>query len=181
VVKQLVEMHGGQVTAFSEGPDMGSEFTVRLPVLTDPGFIPPAMEMEQVNGETTSAIKGANKKILVIDDNTDAADMMEILLAKKGYSIRKAYNGKTGISTALDFNPEVVLLDLGLPDISGYEVLKELQQKLGKCFYLALSGWGQDEDLKRSKEAGFHRHLVKPIDIKSLHEILVQHIDLPMA
>lgn len=172
VVKQLVEMHGGHVEAHSEGVNKGSEFVVKLPVYQNQEMT--YQPLEKAPGDTSIIKEGTipNKKLLIVDDNTDAADMMEILLKKKGYTIRKAYNGKTGITTALDFDPEIVLLDLGLPDINGYEVLKALQEKLGKRFYLALSGWGQEEDLRRSKEAGFDHHLVKPIDINSLNEIL---------
>ncbi|HZG23299.1 MAG TPA: response regulator, partial [Chitinophagaceae bacterium] len=173
VVKELVEMHEGHVVAHSEGVNKGSEFIVKLPVLHNQEAAadqksdgPP--QRNPVDDETTSS----KKKILLVDDNTDAADMMELLLKKKGYEIRKAYNGETAIVSAMEFNPEIVLLDLGLPDISGYDVLRTLQEKPGKRAYIALSGWGQEEDLSRSKQAGFDHHLVKPIDIHSLTEIL---------
>jgi PAS domain S-box-containing protein len=173
VVKELVEMHEGHVVAHSEGVNKGSEFIVKLPVLHNQEAAadqksdgPP--QRDPVVDETTSS----KKKILLVDDNTDAADMMELLLKKKGYEIRKAYNGETAIVSAMEFNPEIVLLDLGLPDISGYDVLRTLQEKPGKRAYIALSGWGQEEDLSRSKQAGFDHHLVKPIDIHSLTEIL---------
>jgi PAS domain S-box-containing protein len=170
VVKQLVEMHNGHVHAYSEGASKGSEFVVTIPLHKN-------QELPSKPGEApgTAAVKQAEtagKKILLIDDNTDAADMMEILLRKKGYNVKKAYDGKSGIDAAQTFEPEIVLLDLGLPDMNGYEVLKLLKERPGHRFYVAISGWGQEDDLNRSKEAGFDHHLVKPVDIQSLLEIL---------
>jgi PAS domain S-box-containing protein len=172
VVKQLVEMHNGQVHAYSEGANKGSEFIVTLP-MHEKQELPYKPDKAPGSAAGSDAAPGS-KKILLVDDNTDAADMMEILLRKKGYTIQKAYDGRSGINTAITFDPDIVLLDLGLPDLNGYEVLKVLKEKLGNRFYLAISGWGQEEDLNRSKEAGFDHHLVKPVDIQSLLEIISQ-------
>ena len=178
VVKQLVEMHGGHVGAYSAGSNLGSEFIVTLPISKNK-YVPAekneAIPLPVAHSNVTQVGK---KRILLIDDNADAADMMGILLKKRGYSVKKAYDGESGIATALEFNPDIVILDLGLPDISGYDVLKAMKEIPGRRFYLALSGWGQEEDLIKSKNAGFNHHFVKPIDIQSLDEILLSANEL---
>lgn len=172
VVKQLVQMHDGHVEAYSDGENKGSEFVVRLPL-----HLNHKLHRQHENVSTESKAPNAaapvTKRVLIVDDNSDAADMMEILLKKKGFTTRKAYDGRGGICAAVDFNPEIVLLDLGLPDIDGYEVVKTLKEKLGKRLYIALSGWGQEEDLNRSKAAGFDHHLVKPVDFKTIEDLIL--------
>jgi PAS domain S-box-containing protein len=167
LVQRLVAMHGGFVEAHSEGPGQGSEFIVRLPLAAtghDPAT--PATAVDE-----HSAISA--RRILVIDDNRDAADSLATLLTMSGHEVRSAYDGQTGIDTAQDFRPDVVLLDIGLPKLNGYEVAKRIRAQRGKDVLLvALTGWGQDEDRKRSMAAGFDHHLLKPIDFADLFELL---------
>ena len=172
VVKQLVEMHGGLVEARSEGSNQGSEFIVTFPLLQNGELLKRSNAKVVAEEKLTEPQTRNKRKILLVDDNADATDMMEILLKRRGYIIRKANDGKSGISEALDFDPDIIILDLGLPDLDGYSVLKTIREKLGKRFFLALSGWGQQEDIIRSREAGFDRHLVKPVDINSLLAVL---------
>jgi two-component system CheB/CheR fusion protein len=155
LVRSLVEMHGGSVTASSAGPGTGSEFVVRLPALAeDAGAAPPEQGPEPA----------APRRILVVDDNRDAADSLALLLQVSGHEVRTAHDGPTALEAARAWRPEVVVLDLGLPRLDGYEVARRLRrEQLGEGLVLvALTGYGQDEDRRRSEEAGFDHHLVKP-------------------
>jgi PAS domain S-box-containing protein len=168
VVRQLVEMHGGAVTAASEGPGKGSEFVVRLPGVREapgPGT--------GANGRA-AAPAAALRRVLVVDDNVDAAESIGMLLRLWGHEVRVAYNGPQALTAAAEYRPEVVVLDIGLPGMSGYEVARQLRQRpqFAKALLVAVTGYGQDEDRRRSGEAGFDHHLTKPVDPDILHALL---------
>ena len=167
LVKRILEMHGGSVTAHSAGPGRGSEFTVRLP----------AIAVTQANaGSNASAANGQprRRRILVVDDNADAAESLAALLAISGHETRLAHDGHQAVEEAQAFRPEVVFLDIGMPMLDGHETAKMIrQQPWGKEMVLvALTGWGQSEDRRRSRDAGFNHHLVKPADPTVVAELL---------
>jgi PAS domain S-box-containing protein len=168
LVKSLVEMHGGSVEAHSEGAGQGSEFIVRLPVLQT------EQPSEASKVEQTVRRPAAPRRVLVVDDNVDAAESLAMLLRIDGHEVRPVYDGTAALEAARTFRPEVILLDIGLPGISGYEVARRLRREPGleKAFLVALTGYGQDDDRIQSQEAGFDTHLVKPADPTALQELL---------
>jgi signal transduction histidine kinase/ActR/RegA family two-component response regulator len=169
LVERLVEMHGGSVKAFSEGPGHGSEFVVRLPGLIEkPKPQPPE--------PTASEQTGAARRILVVDDNRDSAESLALLLRLSGHETHMAHDGLEAVETAATFKPDVVLLDIGLPKLNGYDVCRRIRQQPGGngIVLIALTGWGQDEDRRKSQEAGFNGHLVKPVDHSSLTKLLTE-------
>ena len=159
LVKRIAEMHGGSVEARSEGAGHGSEFVVRLPTI-DAERAAPA----QPPAETASS--PPRRRVLVVDDNTDAAESLAALLSIGGHETRLAHDGLQAVQEAKSFQPDVVFLDIGMPEIDGHETARRIrEQPWGKKMVLvALTGWGQSEDRRRSKEAGFNHHLVKPAD-----------------
>jgi PAS domain S-box-containing protein len=169
LVRSLVELHGGSVTALSEGLGQGSEFVVRLPLLQKPP--PPAPAARE---QPTRTRKAPPRRILVVDDNTDAAETLALLLRLIGHEVRTAYDAPTALDVARAQPPDVVLLDIGLPGTDGLEVARRLRQNLGlnDALLVALTGYGQDEDRRRSHKAGFNAHLVKPVDLDALQELL---------
>jgi CheY-like chemotaxis protein len=171
LVRSLVEMHGGSVTALSEGLGQGSEFVVRLPLLQEPP--PPAPARGE---QPTRTCKVPPRRILVVDDNTDAAESLALLLRLVGHEVRTAYDGPTALDVARAQPPDVVLLDIGLPGTNGLEVARRMRQNLGltDALLVALTGYGQDEDRRRSHEAGFNAHLVKPVDLDALQKLLAR-------
>jgi CheY-like chemotaxis protein/anti-sigma regulatory factor (Ser/Thr protein kinase) len=157
--RRLVELHGGGITASSEGPGMGTEMVVRLPVL------------EQKPAETAGAeLSGARPtesskfRILVVDDNADSAEAIGKLLQLEGHEVRCAFDGASAVAIAQQFGPHLVLLDISLPGIDGYEVLRRLREQCGASQpkVVAVTGFGRAEDRRRTQEAGFDHHLVKP-------------------
>ena len=166
LVKRLVEIHGGTITANSEGPGKGSEFVVRLPAATRPVAPRPLTTGSTAPLNTT--------RILVVDDNADTARSMTRLLTLMGHDVATAHNGLEAIGAAQTHRPEVILLDIGLPGMDGYEVIKRLRQEAwGKdAAIIAVSGYGQEEDRRHTKAAGFDHHLVKPIDFDALKSLL---------
>lgn len=166
MVKKLVELHGGAVEVHSAGVDLGSEFIVRLPVLDRPGPSP-----EPSGREPTPATP---RRILVVDDNDDAAASLAELLELAGNETHVASDGLEAVEAAERLKPDLVLLDIGLPKLNGYEACRRIrEQPWGKRMTLvALTGWGQEEDRQRSKEAGFDNHLVKPLDYDALMRVL---------
>jgi PAS domain S-box-containing protein len=170
LVKRLVEMHGGSVEAWSEGKDKGSEFTIRVPALVDPR----SRERDAIHPDD-SMPKG-HRRILIVDDNELSANSLSILLGMAGNETRTAYDGAEAVATAETFRPDVVLLDLGLPLMDGYETCTRIRkQPWGKdILVVALTGWGQAEDRRRSTEAGFDRHIVKPADPVQLMKMLAE-------
>ena len=167
IVRKLAEMHDGSVTASSDGTGKGSEFVVFLPVARRP----------QTRTSATEASSNKVKKgsrILVVDDNVDTVNGLAQLLELLGNDIQVAHDGKKAIETARTFRPEFVLLDIGLPGMDGYEVAS-LLRKDDSCKHtviIAVSGYGQEEDRRRSREAGFDHHLVKPVDFDTLTTLL---------
>jgi PAS domain S-box-containing protein len=169
LVRGLVELHGGTVEARSAGIGMGSEFIVRLPVAN----VPLAREPEAPPSRTT-ATSAQKRRILVVDDNRDAADSLALMLKVVGHETRTAYDGLEATQAAAAILPEVILLDIGLPKMNGYEVAKHIrQQSWGSGIALiALTGWGQEEDKRRAFEAGFDHHLTKPVQAVALEKLL---------
>jgi signal transduction histidine kinase/ActR/RegA family two-component response regulator len=179
LVRQLVEMHHGTVEAYSGGPGQGSEFVVRLPAL------PETTRTEIANATGTAASTAPLPpvvevqptrlyRILVVDDNHDAADSLGMLLRGSGHDVRTAYDGKTALAAAGEFRPEAILLDLGLPGLSGFEVARRIRKESWgeEIRLIALSGWGQEDDIRRTREAGFNAHMIKPPDYPALLALL---------
>lgn len=166
LVKRLVELHNGRIKVQSAGPDQGSEFSVRLPILIESAAI------DSVPAEPNS--KSTQHRILVVDDNQAAANMLQMVVKMLGNEVRTAYDGEQAIEVAADFLPDVILMDLGMPRMNGYEAAREIRnQSWGKDILLvALTGWGQDEDRERTQEAGFNHHLVKPAEPAAIQQLL---------
>jgi signal transduction histidine kinase len=166
LVRRLVEMHGGTAEASSAGPGQGSEFTIRLPVAR-----PPAAEAAS---SSESDSRPACHRILVVDDNEDGAETLATLLGLFGHEVRIAHDGAAALAVADEYRPDVILLDIGLPGMDGYEVARRLRDRdeFRATRLIALTGWGQDADRERSRSAGFDLHLVKPVDPGKLRELL---------
>ncbi len=167
LVKSLVEMHGGQVEAHSAGPGQGSEFVVRLPV---------APEQAPAGGPSPPRAPAAPARavrVLLVDDNVDAVESLAMLLRLWGHEVVTAHDGPQAIQAADSRPPDVALLDIGLPGMDGYELARRLRGKPGGAGLLivALTGWGQEEDRRRTQEAGFDHHLVKPVELDALREL----------
>jgi PAS domain S-box-containing protein len=171
VVKRLVQMHGGHVEVHSPGVGQGSEFAVKLPLAQET----PAGH-ERANGGTEATVQPIARRILVVDDNVDAADTIALLLQMWGHEVRTVYSGPEAIEAAEDFAPEVVLLDIGLPGINGYDVARRLRARpqRRRTVLAAMTGYGQESDRDRSREAGFDHHLTKPVAPEVLQKILAE-------
>jgi PAS domain S-box-containing protein len=170
LVRSLVAMHGGSVAAHSDGPGRGSEFVVRLPALAEgreQAPAPPAAPAAPVAA-------GPTRRVLVVDDSADAAESLALILRLGGHEVRVAHDGPAALAAVLDARPEVVFLDLGMPGMDGCEVARHLrlQPGLEGVTLVALTGWGQAEDRRRTREAGFDHHLVKPVDPAALNALL---------
>ena len=168
IVRKLVMLHGGTVSGRSDGPGKGSEFVVLLP----------ALPRTQPAGESTAAWQPdgarAKRRVLIVDDNRDLAETAAALLRACGHDVRTAYDGITAVAAAVEHRADVVLLDIGLPEISGYEVAKQLRASAAgnRLLLVALTGYGQDADRRRAREAGFDHHLVKPVEPTTLERIV---------
>jgi signal transduction histidine kinase len=167
LVRSLVSMHGGTVEARSDGPGRGSEFVVRLPLAA--GRLAP----HERDGDGRPAAV-APRRILVVDDNHDAADSLGMLLKFLGADVRTANDGPAALEAFKTYRPSVVLLDIGLPGMDGYEVARQARQQPESedVTLIALTGWGQEEDRRRSREAGIDHHLIKPVDLGVLERLL---------
>ncbi|MGB6486725.1 MAG: ATP-binding protein [Steroidobacteraceae bacterium] len=167
LVRGIVALHGGSVHAHSEGPGHGSEFVVRLPVSE------PAVEIPRP-GNVERAASGVGLRILVADDNRDAADTCAALLELSGHHVQTAYCGRQALELAESFRPHAVLLDIGLPDLSGYALAKHIRESSWgrRALLVAVTGWGQSEDRRRAYEAGFDHHLAKPVAPEAIESIL---------
>jgi signal transduction histidine kinase len=172
LVRRLVEMHQGSVQALSAGPGQGSEFVVRLPILAAAPSPP-----SPVNGVNAAPVAAARARVLVVDDNVDAADTLATLVRLSGHEVRTAYDGPAALVAAQEYRPEVVLLDIGLPGLDGYEVARRLRcQTEGEHVLIAaVTGYGQDQDRSRSQQAGFDAHLVKPVELAALHALFAKN------
>jgi PAS domain S-box-containing protein len=171
LVKGLVESHGGRVDAHSDGPGRGAEFAVQLPLTQAPSCVNTAGIKPRSDGACT-------RRILIIEDNLVGARTMRMYLTRVGHQVEEAHSGMEAIEAARRFGPEVVLCDIGLPGMDGYAVARALRQELGltEAYMIAISGYGQEEDKRRSFEAGFDMHLTKPADLKKLKELLSRPI-----
>lgn len=171
LVQSLVEMHGGKVEVYSDGPGKGSEFIVRLPVAPESR----RREPQGTDGDTEKAAEPAKCRILIVDDNRDAANSLGMLLRMMGNDVHTAHDGLEAVGAATVFKPDLVLLDIGLPKLNGYEAGRRIREQQGDSVRLvALTGWGQEEDRRRSREAGFDCHMTKPIDFDVLQEVLAR-------
>jgi len=170
LVKNLVELHGGSVEAYSDGMGQGSEFVVRFPLTVERRHIP-----QDAATASPAVPKMSPLRVLVVDDNRDAATTLAILLKLEGYAVATANSGVTALEMMPAFQPNIVLLDLGMPGMDGYEVAGKIRSMPGqeKTVLAALTGWGQDGDRRRTTQAGFSHHFVKPVDPNELHRVLV--------
>jgi PAS domain S-box-containing protein len=166
VVKRLVEMHGGEVSASSGGVGLGATFEIRLPLAAAQGEVaqPAVQEIP------------SKRRVLVVDDNADAANTLAMLLNLDGHEVRAVYSARTAFDEVQGFEPDVVLLDIGLPEMDGYEVARRIREQpaLSGLRLVALTGYGQAEDKQRTQAAGFDDHLVKPVEMKALQETLAR-------
>lgn len=167
IVRRIVEMHGGTVEAHSKGNGMGSEFAVRLPIVLPKKY-------ERPEHTESQAHPAVGRRILVADDNRDAAYSLAAILKIMGHDVRTASDGLEAVTLAGEFLPEILFLDIGMPTLNGYEACRRIrEQPWGQNIYVvALTGWGQEEDRARSKDAGFDAHLVKPLEPKNLQQLL---------
>jgi two-component system CheB/CheR fusion protein len=172
LVRHLVELHGGQVEAHSAGPGMGSEFVVRLPLVSMERL---AAARTSNAGATPPAPGDVPKRVLIVDDNADGAEMLAAVLNGDGHQALIAHDGRTALRLAAEHPPDVVFLDIGLPDMDGFEVARRLkgEPRLAGVRLVALTGFGQEEDRRQSLAAGFDHHMVKPVDLKALREVLL--------
>jgi signal transduction histidine kinase/CheY-like chemotaxis protein len=167
IVRQLVELHGGRVEARSEGPGQGAEFVVRIPA-------PPLPEEQE---ETPAAPRSrVRARVLVVEDNPDAAEALGMLLDVLGHRVRVVHDGPAALRAARMDSPDIVLVDIGLPGINGYEVARRMREQPGteKTVLVALTGYGREEDKQRALAAGFDHHLTKPVEVDALEELVAQ-------
>jgi CheY-like chemotaxis protein len=165
LVKRLIELHGGRVTAFSRGEDLGSEFRIELPLSSGT----PATVLHAPAQPVSTSLR-----ILVVDDNRDAAESMSTLLASLGHEVKTAFDGREALEATTSWRPDLLFLDIGMPDMDGYEVARRVRSATldPQPFIVAVSGWGQPEDRRKTAEAGFDRHLVKPVEMSEVHEVI---------
>jgi two-component system, sensor histidine kinase len=170
LVRRLTELHGGEITADSKGLGRGSTFTLRLPLTAAPhqpsAAEPPAPE----------PAKQRRLRILVIDDIPDVADVLKMLLDLEGFDTRVAYAGPAALEIAAEFKPDVVVCDIGLPGMDGHEIARRLRSDpdITPARLIALTGWGAEGEIRRTRESGFDFHLVKPVEANALMELLSQ-------
>jgi two-component system CheB/CheR fusion protein len=167
LARRIVEMHGGSIVAASEGDNRGSEFTVCLPLALGP----------MAGTESVDADKAAyRRRVLIVDDNRDAADSLGMLLGTLGSDVRIAHDGASALGIFAEWRPEMVFLDLGMPGMSGFEVIRRMRgdAAYGGTRVVALTGWSQEDDRRRTTAAGFDGHLVKPVDVAQLHDVMMK-------
>jgi PAS domain S-box-containing protein len=170
LVRRIVELHGGSVVARSSGPGKGSEFSIQLPLLP----MPVSADGQSKSAEPRHATEAETRRILIVDDNADAADSLAIMLRLKGHEVEVARDGPAALARATARPPDVALLDIGMPVMDGNELARRFRQNpdLKHVRLGAVTGWGQDDDRRRTSEAGFDFHLVKPVDVASLEKEL---------
>jgi PAS domain S-box-containing protein len=168
LVRRLVELHDGTVNAQSEGLDKGSEFTVQLPVAKQ--------NTDRVAERQPAARQAPKRRVLVVDDNHDSGDSLCLLLKTKGHEVRTARDGLEAIAAAEDFKPEIILMDVGMPNLNGYDATRRIRETDNgrDIFIIALTGWGQAEDVQHSREAGCSAHLIKPVNFAALDRLLAE-------
>ena len=170
LVKRLVEMHGGSVEAKSGGLGQGSEFVVRLPIVVEQTY------PRQVSDDGDQAQPTSDLRILVVDDNRDAAESLAMLLKMMGNNVHTAHDGEEAVTAAREFQPQLVLCDIGLPKLNGYEACRQMKAQAWdkNMILIAVTGWGQANDRRKAREAGFDDHLVKPVDPQALMKLLAK-------
>jgi CheY-like chemotaxis protein/two-component sensor histidine kinase len=170
LVKSLVDLHGGTIEARSDGPGKGSEFVVRLPAAEQ---VPSPAARQTVTGSPMPSV-GTKRRMLIVDDNVDSANMLRMNMRMLGHDVRTAHDGEAALAAAAEYRPEIMLLDIGLPKMNGYDVARHIREHAwGRDIALiALTGWGQEDDRRLAKEAGFDHHLVKPVDIELLKTLI---------
>jgi signal transduction histidine kinase len=168
ITKRLVEMHGGQICAHSPGLAGGSTFRITLPRISRP---------QAPNSEATP-VKAPPRRVLIVDDNVDAANSLSMLLSLQGHDTQAVYAAREAVERAVSFKPDVALLDIGLPEMNGYELVKQLRAipQLSGIRFIALTGYGQAEDYQRARTAGFNGHLVKPVDLRALERAVAGEV-----
>jgi PAS domain S-box-containing protein len=169
VVKKLIELHDGRVEVFSAGAGKGSEFVVVLPAV-EPG----SRERNAVTDQSSAPAPARKLRVLLVDDNADSADGLALLLDLQGHDVRVAYDGESALEAARSFRPDVALLDIGMPSMNGYELARRLRAapETKKTLLVAMTGWGQEEDRRKGREAGFAHHLVKPFEPSAVQKLL---------
>jgi signal transduction histidine kinase/ActR/RegA family two-component response regulator len=170
LVRSLIDLHGGRVQAFSDGPGQGSEFVVHLPLAKE------TRQATTSGRKSSSSAGGPAQRILIVDDNADSADSLSRLLRVLGHEVQTAHDGPAALELARTHPPGIVLLDIGLPGMDGLEVARRMRHELGlsRAVLVALTGHGQEDDKRRSQEVGFDAHFVKPVDLDALHALLAQ-------
>jgi CheY-like chemotaxis protein len=166
IVKRLVQMHAGEVTAKSPGLGQGSTFEIRLPRAAKP----------QAPGPEPSTQEASSRRVLVVDDNADAANSLAALLGLRGHRARAVHSGREALECIDSFEPDVVLIDIGLPELNGYELAERLRARpdAAELRLVAVTGYGQTEDRERAAGAGFDDYLVKPVDLSTLERTLAR-------
>ncbi len=170
LAKQVVDVHGGSITAHSEGPGHGSEFLVRLPILIEPTDVPRKQDLAEQKAEYFTS----ELRVLVVDDDQDSTDSLVMLLELMGNDVQTARDGYEAMEVAEAFRPDVAVLDIGMPKLNGYETATRIrEQPWGhNIILIACTGWGQEADRQRSRDAGFHHHMVKPVDPQALMRLI---------
>ncbi|MBV8030387.1 MAG: PAS domain S-box protein [Betaproteobacteria bacterium] len=176
LVERLVTLHGGSIEAASEGPGQGSKFSVRLPAYA-------GSEPAEADAEGADEGSARRLRIVIVDDNADAANALRYLLENEGHEIRVATNGPAGLAAAREFRPEALLLDIGLPELNGYEIARQVRadSKLPRMTIIAITGYGQPQDRARTAAAGFDHHLTKPVEFSALRRLLRAVASQPLA
>jgi CheY-like chemotaxis protein len=167
LVKQLVEMHRGRISVTSPGAGQGSEFTVELPLL--------ASRPQNSAGATPTVYSGRPLDVVVADDNVDAAKTLAAFLKTHGHQVRVVHDGQQAVQAVCEHHPDLAIIDIGMPVLSGYEAATRIRQELGAkngVYLAALTGWGQEEDRRRALDAGFDAHVVKPVEASRLNALL---------
>jgi CheY-like chemotaxis protein/anti-sigma regulatory factor (Ser/Thr protein kinase) len=172
VVQRLVELHQGRVEVTSEGPGRGSEFRVVLPCISE---VPQAGAAAEKNSHEPEKMQRGTR-VLVVDDNADAAESIAVLLRMEGHEVKTVSDGAQAIACSQVFAPSAVVLDIGLPGMSGYDVARRLRElpATRNAVFIALTGYGQREDRKLASEAGFQHHFIKPADPRAIHEVITR-------
>jgi CheY-like chemotaxis protein/anti-sigma regulatory factor (Ser/Thr protein kinase) len=170
LVRRLVELHGGTVRAMSPGANQGSTFTVRLPLVASGSYQAPAPEPKDIQESAARRVR-----VLVVDDNIDAAESLSALIELRGHSSRMAHDGTQALRVAKEFLPAVIFLDIGMPGMNGYEVARAIRNtpELGQVTLIALTGWGAENDRAQTREAGFDAHLIKPVMLAAIDNVLL--------
>jgi CheY-like chemotaxis protein len=165
IAKRLVEMHGGKIELASEGLGLGCAFTVLLPA---------KIEGSEAGGGLPGEDTPRRRRVLVADDNSDAAATLAMLLEMLGNEVRVAHDGEEAVSVAAEFHPDAILLDIGMPRLDGYAACRRLRllPDVSPAYIVALTGWGHEDDKDRARAAGFDRHLVKPVDPEVLQQMI---------